>query len=199
MRLSTILVAFLAPLITVVRAQTQANPDFSGTGNIYLVQSADFIHANPNSTVGCLNSQGRFITNMNACGVFTKNSDSSVSSTAGQCSFDDTAHEGRPQAPPRYAFICTTASLQYITSFYSIVSAIHCLWSPGKGADMLRLGIRKQLSMALERRFGRLLRGHEHPSLWTIHICLDLERLRIPRKLCSAVAPLAQTQLRNRR
>lgn len=98
------------------------DPDFSGTGNIFVVPGKNIQTANPNHRVGCITAQGGFVSGTSNCGVFTVQTGQPFRSTAGTCSFSDpTAPVGRPQAPQGYAFKCSS-STPAGSAFYSLVS-----------------------------------------------------------------------------
>ncbi|ORY18971.1 hypothetical protein BCR34DRAFT_582539 [Clohesyomyces aquaticus] len=98
--------------------------DFSGTGNIFVVNGSNPITGNPNSTVGCLTSSGRFILNIDRskCGTFMRdNPQCSLASSFGCCGFlDPSAEMGRPMAPQFYAFKCGKSAANVNSGFYSL-------------------------------------------------------------------------------
>lgn len=107
---------------TAIKRETY-DPDFSGSGNLFLVPGKDLQTQDPSDRVGCLTNAGRFVTDTTQCGVFTLQENQPLRSPAGPCNFNDpTAEPGRPQAPQGYAFKCsrTTPSIRYI---YSLVSS----------------------------------------------------------------------------
>ncbi|KAF2472618.1 uncharacterized protein BDR25DRAFT_366616 [Lindgomyces ingoldianus] len=95
------------------------NTDFSGTGNVWVIHNMDIQTASPADKVGCLNKEGRFVSNNSQCGVFTVTGTGygwMKSSSGGVCTFNDpTAEEGRW---PR-ALKCTSQG-QYFSDLYSV-------------------------------------------------------------------------------
>lgn len=87
--------AILLGSALLARATTQL--DFSGVGNILVLNSSDWQTASPNKTVGCLDDYGKFISaaNTSACGVFSRLTDYpyTLSSKAGNCTFNDNTQE----------------------------------------------------------------------------------------------------------
>lgn len=111
-----------------VKRQSQSDPDFSGTGNIFVINGHDFATEDPNNIAGCITATGRFVSDTTKCGVFTAPS-GKMSSTAGPCTFlDPTAEVGPPMAPQFYAFKCSPTSTQG-NLFYSFVSSDPPNWS----------------------------------------------------------------------
>ncbi|XDG03881.1 hypothetical protein ABKA04_003496 [Annulohypoxylon sp. FPYF3050] len=60
--------------------------DFSGSGQIFIINSTSLTDANPSQSIGCLDATGAF--SIDNCATFTKLK-SSVSSDAGNCTFTD--------------------------------------------------------------------------------------------------------------
>ncbi|KAF2472752.1 uncharacterized protein BDR25DRAFT_365896 [Lindgomyces ingoldianus] len=112
------------PLLLALFSATSAlcatlNPDFSGTGNIFVVKGSE-LTTSPAAKVGCLTASGRFVSDYSKCGIFAHDpaNYTSMESPVGHCSFGDpSAESGRPQAPPLYAFKCGNPSAS--TLFYS--------------------------------------------------------------------------------
>lgn len=67
--------------------------DFTGIGNIFVLNSSDWRTASPDQKVGCLDNNGRFIKDESKsdCGTFTRLDDYpyTLSSTKGNCTFND--------------------------------------------------------------------------------------------------------------
>ncbi|EUC48944.1 hypothetical protein COCMIDRAFT_85945 [Bipolaris oryzae ATCC 44560] len=68
--------------------------DFSGIGNIYVLKSDNWQTATPKATVGCLDNNGKFISEKspsNKCGVFSRLDDFpyTLSTSKGNCTFED--------------------------------------------------------------------------------------------------------------
>ncbi|KAF1363921.1 hypothetical protein EJ07DRAFT_101467 [Lizonia empirigonia] len=72
--------------------------DFTGIGNIYVLQSEDWRTADPSKDkIGCLNNNGKLITaeNNTSCGTFTKTAafPRTLSTAEGNCTFNDETQE----------------------------------------------------------------------------------------------------------
>lgn len=72
--------------------------DFSGIGNIYVLQSEDWRSASPTKDkIGCLNEFGKLIPakNQAACGTFTRGDEFpyTLSTKKGNCTFNDESQE----------------------------------------------------------------------------------------------------------
>lgn len=72
--------------------------DFTGIGNIYVLQSEDWRTADPSKDkIGCLNNNGKLITaeNNTSCGTFTKSAafPRTLSTAEGNCTFNDETQE----------------------------------------------------------------------------------------------------------
>lgn len=72
--------------------------DFTGIGNIYVLNSSDWRNASPtNDKVGCLNEDGKLVSanNKEACGTFTRGGafPYTLSTKKGNCTFNDESQE----------------------------------------------------------------------------------------------------------
>ncbi|KAL1591868.1 hypothetical protein SLS59_009995 [Nothophoma quercina] len=72
--------------------------DFTGTGNIYVLNSSDWRTASPTEDkIGCLSESGKLITSRKtkACGTFTRMDvfPYTLSTSKGNCTFDDQSQE----------------------------------------------------------------------------------------------------------
>lgn len=89
------LVIFATSALFAHAAITQA--DFSGTGNILVINSSDWRSATPDDKVGCLDTYGKFInpTSTADCGVFSREAEYpyTLSSKQGNCTFSDKTQE----------------------------------------------------------------------------------------------------------
>jgi hypothetical protein len=85
----TISLLFLSTLSHLTHATTQA--DFTGTGQILVLNSSDWSIASPAQTVGCLDNTGRISVVGSACGTFTRLPvyPYTLSSKSGNCTFND--------------------------------------------------------------------------------------------------------------
>ncbi|KAI1086046.1 hypothetical protein F5B19DRAFT_498728 [Rostrohypoxylon terebratum] len=63
--------------------------DFSGTGQIFVINSTSFADANPSQSIGCLDATGAF--SVDNCATFTKLKTASVASEIGNCTFTDSS------------------------------------------------------------------------------------------------------------
>lgn len=93
--LTSILTISLLALTTTAGITQQ---DFTGVGNIYVLQSDDYRSADPTKDkIGCLNESGKLITAEDnaACGSFTKSAafPYALSTTKGNCTFNDDSQE----------------------------------------------------------------------------------------------------------
>ncbi|PSN60238.1 hypothetical protein BS50DRAFT_212438 [Corynespora cassiicola Philippines] len=94
-------------------AVTQA--DFSGLGNIHVLNSSDWRTVTLDQQVGCIDKHGNFITGEDAseCGVFYREPEYpwTLSTDAGNCTFKDTTRERNTDSrygKSTYAWSCTT-------------------------------------------------------------------------------------------
>lgn len=89
-------VGFSLALASAVQALS-SQKDFTGVGNIYVLNSSDWRTANPRAPVGCLDDHGKFINpyNYSDCGQFSRLADYpwTLSSAAGNCTFNDETQE----------------------------------------------------------------------------------------------------------
>lgn len=94
--------SILAPVVLLssallARAGGIAQKDFSGIGNIFVLNSSDWPSATPDQKVGCLDDNGKFINpdDEEDCGVFTRlaNYPYTLSTKKGNCTFDDATQE----------------------------------------------------------------------------------------------------------
>jgi hypothetical protein len=70
--------------------------DFTGIGHIYVLESDDWINATPKQKVGCLDDNGRFVSESpHSCGTFERLNDYpyTLSTKRGNCTFDDATQE----------------------------------------------------------------------------------------------------------
>ncbi|KAF9701736.1 hypothetical protein EKO04_000269 [Ascochyta lentis] len=92
----TIILAFLLLALTADAGITQK--DFSGIGNIYVLQSEDWNSVSPTKDrIGCLDERGKLVaaTNKAACGTFTRSAEFpyTLSTKKGNCTFNDESQE----------------------------------------------------------------------------------------------------------
>ncbi|KAI2606358.1 uncharacterized protein GGS25DRAFT_533434 [Hypoxylon fragiforme] len=98
---------YVAASTSVVSAQ-----DFSGSGEIHIINSTDFGSATPAESIGCLDVNGAFTTSLDSgCATFTRlaQSPGTVSTDAGNCSFTDAsqpANTDNPYGANSYAWHC---------------------------------------------------------------------------------------------
>ncbi|KAF1939202.1 hypothetical protein EJ02DRAFT_352814 [Clathrospora elynae] len=94
--LPTTFFIMIASLALPAYAGIQQN-DFTGIGNIFVLESSDWRNATPKSTIGCLNTHGKFIADSTKedCGVFERLADFpyTLSTENGNCTFDDDSQE----------------------------------------------------------------------------------------------------------
>ncbi|KAF2688731.1 hypothetical protein K458DRAFT_293128 [Lentithecium fluviatile CBS 122367] len=80
---------------TIQAAVTQK--DFTGIGNIHVLNSSDWRSASPANKVGCLDNRGKFINpaNNSDCGVFSRldKYPYTLSTVEGNCTFNDETQE----------------------------------------------------------------------------------------------------------
>ena len=92
--LSVLLFTFLAPPASTGIIQK----DFTGVGNIYVLQSEDWRYADPiKDKVGCLDGSGKLIAANDeaVCGTFTRRDEFpyTLSTEQGNCTFNDESQE----------------------------------------------------------------------------------------------------------
>lgn len=85
-------------LLTAVASAGITQKDFSGIGNIHVLQSEDWRTASPTTDkIGCLNDNGKLIAanNKTVCGTFTRSDEFpyALSTKKGNCTFDDESQE----------------------------------------------------------------------------------------------------------
>ncbi|KAF5847874.1 hypothetical protein GGP41_009137 [Bipolaris sorokiniana] len=95
--LPTMLFLLAAAIATPAFAGIQQS-DFSGIGHIYVLKSDNWQTATPKATVGCLDTNGKFISDkspFNKCGVFSRLEDFpyTLSTSKGNCTFEDDKQE----------------------------------------------------------------------------------------------------------
>ncbi|KAI1097737.1 hypothetical protein F4804DRAFT_152365 [Jackrogersella minutella] len=83
--------------------------DFSGSGQIYIINSTSFGSATPSESIGCLDETGAFT--VSDCATFTKLSTypNTISTSAGNCTFLDTtqpANTDNAYGAHSYAWHC---------------------------------------------------------------------------------------------
>ena len=87
----TLLVPLTVVSSALVAQASITQADFTGTGNIFVLNSSDWRTATPDSTVGCLDDSGTFLNykDKSECGTFTRISDYpyTLSSKEGNCTF----------------------------------------------------------------------------------------------------------------
>ncbi|KAF2640821.1 hypothetical protein P280DRAFT_367209, partial [Massarina eburnea CBS 473.64] len=76
--------------------------NFTGTGNIFVLNSSDVRTATPDSKVGCIDADGKFINpeSNDVCGVFTllKGYPYTLSSPNGNCTWNDKTQEANTES-----------------------------------------------------------------------------------------------------
>ncbi|KAI1763796.1 hypothetical protein GGR53DRAFT_344041 [Hypoxylon sp. FL1150] len=98
--------------------------DFSGSGQIYIINSTDWTTATPDQSIGCLDTGGRF--SESSCATFTKLSvyPNTLSTGAGNCSFTDStqpANTDNAYGAHSYAWHCRASFAATATdAFYSV-------------------------------------------------------------------------------
>jgi hypothetical protein len=95
--LSTTVFLLAASIVGPASAGIQQS-DFSGIGHIYVLKSDNWQTATPKSTVGCLDTNGRFVSEKSPdekCGVFQRLDDFpyTLSTSKGNCTFEDDKQE----------------------------------------------------------------------------------------------------------
>ena len=90
------LITLVVALTSTVRTQ-DVQKDFTGIGNIFVLNSSDWRTAHPSDKVGCLNGRGFFINpkSEKECGVFSRLATYpyTLSSQDGNCTFSDETRE----------------------------------------------------------------------------------------------------------
>jgi hypothetical protein len=104
---------FLLTTLTIPTYAGIVPSDFTGIGHIRVLASENWPTAKPNSSVGCLDSSGKFIADggHKKCGTFSRLADwpYTLSSTKGNCTFDDSTQEKNTDShygAPDHAWHC---------------------------------------------------------------------------------------------
>lgn len=122
-------IAVVALALTVHASITQK--DFTGLGNIYVLQSEDWRTASPTKDrIGCLSENGKLVPAKNkaACGVFTRMDTYpyTLSTKKGNCTFNDESQERNTDSKygaSDYAWNCNSTYESVIyDQLYTIVS-----------------------------------------------------------------------------
>ncbi|KAI1400589.1 hypothetical protein F4819DRAFT_460886 [Hypoxylon fuscum] len=98
--------------------------DFSGSGQIYVLNSTSFSTATPDESIGCLDVTGAF--SESNCATFTKLNayPNTLSSSAGNCSFTDSsmpANTDSKYGSKSYAWHCRADYVATVSdSFYTV-------------------------------------------------------------------------------
>ncbi|KAI6084619.1 hypothetical protein F4821DRAFT_167027 [Hypoxylon rubiginosum] len=115
----TIYTTLCAVFATAVVAQ-----DFSGSGQIYVINNTDWKTATPDQSIGCLDARGSF--SEDNCATFTKLGvyPNTLSTSVGNCSFTDStqpANTDNAYGSHSYAWHCRPSFSATVTdSFYTI-------------------------------------------------------------------------------
>ena len=85
-------------LLTALASAGITQKDFTGIGNIYVLNSSDWRTASPTTDkIGCLSESGKLISGNNkaACGTFTRSDvfPYTLSTSKGNCTFNDESQE----------------------------------------------------------------------------------------------------------
>ncbi|KAI1370506.1 hypothetical protein F4677DRAFT_350829 [Hypoxylon crocopeplum] len=111
-------------LLAAVTAVAAVAQDFSGSGQIYVINSTNFDTATPDQAIGCLDATGAF--SASNCATFTKlpNYPQTLISAAGNCSFTDPtqpANTDNKYGSRSYAFHCRPSYSSTISdSLYTV-------------------------------------------------------------------------------
>ena len=136
--------------------------DFTGTGNIYVLNSSDWRTASPTEDkIGCLSESGKLITSRKtkACGTFTRMDvfPYTLSTSKGNCTFDDQSQERNTDSKygqNDHAWNCNaTFQSDIYDQLYTIVSSA----PPCSGIPLMRSGW-LPIYIPLLRRRSMLLR-----------------------------------------
>ncbi|KAI1140148.1 hypothetical protein F5Y05DRAFT_307916 [Hypoxylon sp. FL0543] len=97
--------------------------DFSGSGQILVINSTDFQTASPADSIGCLDAAGAL--SVSDCATFTQLADypRSISSAAGNCSFTDSsqiANTDNVYGKQSYAYHCREYAATAYDELYTI-------------------------------------------------------------------------------
>ncbi|KAJ6489974.1 hypothetical protein C8R45DRAFT_1096940 [Mycena sanguinolenta] len=112
-----------AALFLSIVAPITAQLNVFGTGYIHVLNSTDSATATAEESVGCINAAGRFV--LDDCAVFTHLDAVPyyLSTSAGNCTFDDTSmptNTASPYGAFTYALTCQTPESAQATDFYTI-------------------------------------------------------------------------------
>jgi hypothetical protein len=133
MRVTISLLSFLLCAISASASITQK--DFTGIGNIFVLNSSDWRTASPTADkVGCLSEDGKFIAanDRAACGTFTRRDTFpyTLSTRKGNCTFNDESQERNTDSmygKSDHAWNCNaTYESNIYDQLYTIVSSSFC-------------------------------------------------------------------------
>lgn len=119
-----------------------AQQDFTGIGNIYVLQSDNWQTATPKQKVGCLDDHGKFVSNntgAHTCGVYSRSADFpyTLSTKQGNCTFEDATQERNTDSmygQSDYAWNCAAG---YTSGIYDELYTVVCILQSSPCADMM--------------------------------------------------------------